>query len=123
MNYPIKRKAFKSNTNPLKAKRSKYGAQKCVIDGIKFDSKKEAFRYAELKVLERSGVIENLRLQVPYILIQKSKYGRAIEYVADFVYIENNKVVIEDAKGFRTPVYKLKRRMFAEKYEIIIKET
>ena len=50
-------------------------------------------------------------------------YGRAIKYVADFVYEENGQTVVEDVKGVKTPVYKLKKRMLAEKYGIVIKET
>jgi len=104
-------------------KRSKYGAIKTEIEGIMFDSKHEAKRYQELRLLEQAGEIENLRLQVPYELIEKSKYGRSIKYVADFVYRRNGLTVVEDAKGVRTPVYRLKKRMMAEKYGIQIKET
>ena len=102
---------------------SKYRAQKCVVDGITFDSKKEAARYHELRLLERAGEIRNLRLQVPYVLLPKSLYGREIKYIADFVYFENNEIIIEDVKGVRTAVYKLKKRMMAEKYGIVIRET
>ena len=102
---------------------SKYRAQKCVIDGITFDSKKEAARYHELRLLERAGEIRNLRLQVPYVLLPKSRYGREIKYIADFVYFENNDIIIEDVKGVRTAVYKLKKRKMAEKYGIVIRET
>lgn len=102
---------------------SKYKAKKTIVDNITFDSKKEANRYCELKLLERARVISNLQLQVPYILIPKSKYGRAIKYVADFVYEENNKIVIEDVKGVKTPVYRLKKRLMAERFGIVIKET
>ena len=77
----------------------------------------------ELKLLERAGVIKDLRRQVPYILINKSSYGRAIKYVADFVYLENGQLVVEDVKGVRTPVYKLKKRLMAEIYGIEVKET
>ena len=101
----------------------KYHNSKTVIDGIRFDSKKEAKRYFELKMLEKSGVIKDLRRQVPYVLINKSRYGRAIKYVADFVYYEDNKLVVEDVKGVRTPVYKLKKRLMAEVYGIEVKET
>lgn len=101
----------------------KYHNSKTVIDGIRFDSKKEAKRYLELKILEKAGVIKELKRQVPYILIDKSCYGRAIKYVADFVYLENGQLVVEDVKGVRTPVYKLKKRLMAEVYGIEIKET
>lgn len=90
-----------------------------------FDSKKEAKRYCELKLLERAGKISDLRTQVPYIVIEKSKYGRAVRYYADFVYFDKdtNQIVVEDTKGFRTDIYKLKKRLLAEKYGIVIKET
>lgn len=102
---------------------NKYKAKKTVVDNITFDSKKEANRYYELKLLERAKVISNLQLQVPYILIPKSKYGSAIKYVADFVYEENNQVIIEDVKGVKTPVYRLKKRLMEEQFGIAIKET
>lgn len=103
---------------------SKYHNQKVVVDGIKFDSKKEAKRYQELRLLRRTGEINNLRLQAPYVLIDKSKYGRAIKYIADFVYYDNGlkKEIVEDTKGYRTDVYKLKKRLMAERYGIEIKE-
>lgn len=103
--------------------KSKYHAKKTVVDGIKFDSKKEAKRYLELKAMEKVGSIKNLQLQVPFILIEKSKYGRSIKYVADFVYNRNGSKVVEDVKGVKTPVYKLKKRLMAEKYGIIVLET
>ena len=102
---------------------SKYHAKKTIVDDITFDSKKEAMRYQELKLLQRAGEIENLQLQVPYVLIEKSKHGRAIKYIADFVYEEKGQTVVEDSKGYRTDVYKLKKRLLAEKYDIEIKES
>lgn len=101
---------------------TKYKARKTVVDGITFDSKKEASHYCDLKLLERAKVIRDLQLQVPFVLIDKSPYGRAIKYVADFVYYENNKMVVVDVKGVKTPVYRLKKRMMAERYGIEIKE-
>ncbi|MBQ0112290.1 MAG: DUF1064 domain-containing protein [Bacteroidales bacterium] len=108
---------------------SKYHAIRTQIDGIKFASKKEAQRYLELKLMQKAGVIKDLRMQVPFILIEKSEYGRQVKYIADFTYYENHQngiwknYVVEDTKGFRTDVYKLKKRMLAEKYGIVIKET
>lgn len=123
INYPNGRKPFPVKTTFKRAKKSKYGAIKTEIDGIVFDSKREAARYQELRLLERAGEISNLRLQVPYILIDKSKYGRSIKYIADFVYNDPSGLIVEDAKGMKTPVYRLKKRMMAEKYGIKIKET
>ena len=102
---------------------TKYRAVKTEIDGIRFDSKREANRYKELKLLEQTGVIRDLRLQVPYTLIEKSKYGREIRYIADFVYRENDAEVVEDVKGILTPVYRLKKRLMAERFGVVIKET
>lgn len=102
---------------------SKYKAVKTIVDGKKFDSKKEAKRYQELKLLEQSNEIKELELQVPFILIDKSEYGRVIKYIADFVYIRDGKQVVEDCKGFRTDVYRLKKRLFEEKYKTEIFES
>ncbi len=101
---------------------SKYHAKKTVVDGITFDSKKEAMHYQELKLLERAGEIHDLKLQVPFVLIDKSPYGRQIKYVADFVYYQDGQMVVVDVKGFKTDVYKLKKRLMAERYGIEIKE-
>ena len=103
---------------------SKYHNKKTIIDGIEFDSKKEANRYLELKLLQKANKISNLRLQVPFVLIEKSNYGRTIKYIADFVYYDNDAKndVIEDTKGYRTDVYKLKKRLLAERYNIDIHE-
>lgn len=102
----------------------KYKNIKTAYNGFKFDSKKELKRYKELYLLERSGAIDGLKTQVPFVLIEKSKYGRAIKYVADFTYYEHGELVVEDVKSepTKTPVYKLKKRLMAEKYGIEIKE-
>jgi len=103
---------------------NKYHATKTIVDNIKFDSKKEAKRYSELKLLQRGGEIFDLELQVPYILIKKSKYGRDIKYIADFVYKDKSgRVVVEDSKGVKTDIYKLKKRLMAEIYNIEIYES
>ena len=100
----------------------KYKAKKTVVDGITFDSKKEARRYQELKLLERAGVIKDLSLQPNFLLQDKFKYKekteRKIEYIADFQYyvIKDKKWVIEDVKGYKTDVYKLKRKLFLKRY-------
>lgn len=99
---------------------SKYHAKKTEVDGIVFDSAKEARHYASLKLLEHAGIISNLRLQ-PRFLLQDSfthdgKKERKIEYVADFMYDQGGRAVVEDVKGLKTQVYKLKRKMFLYKY-------
>lgn len=109
--------------------RSKFNAKKTTVDGIVFDSKREAARYVELKLLERAGAIKDLRLQVRYELIPAfdvdGKHYRPTSYVADFVYVDtkSGEEVVEDCKGFRTEVYKLKAKMFAHKYGVSIIET
>ena len=101
---------------------NKYYNKKTVVDGHTFDSRKEARRYRDLKIMERAGVISNLQLQVPFVLFKHSQYGRVVKYIADFVYEENGKQVVEDVKGVRTPVYKLKKRVMAELLGIVIQE-
>lgn len=100
--------------------KSKYNAKKTELDGIKFDSKFEAEHYASLKLLERAGVIQNLKLQPRFLLQEGFKYQghreRKIEYVADFQYERDGKTIVEDAKGFKTDIYKLKRKLFLYKY-------
>lgn len=110
-------------------KRSKYGSAKTVVDGITFDSRKEARRYAELKILEKVGRIEDLRLQPEYELIPKyRKNGHTIRrttYRADFAYIdtETGQLVVEDVKGFRTETYRLKKKLLEYLYpEITLTE-
>ena len=94
---------------------SKYKNIKTTVDGIKFDSKREAKRYAELKLLEKAGEISALELQRDYQVIEPVVIcgirQRAIIYRADFVYCRNGQVVVEDVKGMRTDAYKLKRRL------------
>lgn len=106
---------------------NKYKNIKVTVDGIRFDSSKEAKRYQDLKLLERAGVISGLRLQVPFELIPKQmKDGkvleRAVTYKADFVYWENGKVVVEDVKGVKTRDYVLKRKLMLYVHGIQIKE-
>lgn len=101
-------------------KKSKYSSAKTDVDGITFDSKKEADFYAELKLRERAGEISHLRLQPRYLLQEAFKYNgkqyREIEYVADFEYIENGVTVVVDVKGFKTAVYMIKRKLFLYRY-------
>lgn len=96
---------------------TKYGNRKVVVDGIQFDSLREARRYRELKLLERAGVIRDLKLQVKFQLIpaQKKPSGgteRACTYTADFVYKDSTgREVVEDAKGMHTQQYVIRRKM------------
>lgn len=106
---------------------SKYHSIKTVVDGIAFDSRREAQRYRELALLQRVGAISGLRLQVPYELIPKHEIAgikvRASKYIADFVYIEDGTEVVEDVKGYRTADYKRKKLQMKQRYGIEIRET
>jgi hypothetical protein len=99
---------------------SKYGAVKTEIDGLVFASKREARRYSELKLAERSGDISNLELQPKFPLIVNGK--KVATYIADFRYTENGNVVVEDVKGVRTAIYRLKKKMVKALYGIEIVE-
>ena len=127
----------------------KYGNRKTSVDGKEFDSKKEARRYQELRLLQWSGQIQNLQTQVKYVLIPtqreagfevyksgankgRRKPGKVIEhecsYVADFVYIQDGETVVEDVKGYRDPAsagyakFVIKRKLMLERYGIRVKE-
>ena len=99
----------------------KYNAKKTTIDGITFDSKAEARRYGELKLLEKAGQIHHLKLQPSFVLLptftdSTGKTQRGIKYVADFSYSENYVQVVEDVKGVETPVFKIKAKLFRHQY-------
>mgnify|MGYP003309414572 CR=1 FL=1 len=98
----------------------KYGNKKVIIDGIKFESELEGKRYVQLKLLQRAGEISNLRLQVPFLLQdsfrKNGKTYRKIEYIADFIYDEKGKTIVEDTKGVKTEVFKMKQKLFEYKY-------
>ena len=115
-------------------------AKKTRVDGILFDSKLESDRYIFLKGLQRSGKIQNLKIQVPFELIEKQKKGshkipsvcygnsktiRAVKYYADFVYMRTKdlKWVVNDSKGRTTDVYKIKMKLFialnGDKYQFL----
>lgn len=84
---------------------------------ITFDSMAEMKRYHELKMLETSGVITDLELQPKFLLIPKTaKGGRAVYYSADFKYIKDGKTIYEDVKGYKTDVYKLKKKLLLWQY-------
>ena len=99
---------------------SKYRNKKTQIGMYVFDSIAESKRYKELALLEKAGQIKGLELQPKFLLQEgfkkNGKTYRKIEYIADFMYIENGKVIIEDVKGMETDIFKLKRKMFEYKY-------
>ena len=104
---------------------SKYKNKKTVVDGITFDSKKEARRYIQLKKMSEAGEISDLQLQVKFDLLPTMKIcgktQRKVGYIADFTYLKDGQLVVEDTKGMRTDVYKLKRRLmkFIHDIEVI----
>ena len=132
-NLRIKAQTIKNipekNKPKISQSRNKYGNTKTEVNGIKYDSKKEAERSIELEQLEKLGKIKNLERQKKYILQPSFKFLgktiREISYVADFVYEENSKVIVEDVKSPITranPVYKLKKKMMMYVHGIEIVE-
>lgn len=107
---------------------SKYHSLQTVSFGRRFDSKKEANRYRELTFLLQAGEITNIECQVPYLLQEKfRKNGKAIReinYIADFVVTyKDGHIEVEDVKGVKTEVYRLKKKLFEKRYpELTIKE-
>ena len=127
----------------LSKKQNKYHNKKIIVNGEKFDSKKEYVRFRQLELLEKSGHITDLKRQVKFVLIptlreeptevykkgpQKGqpKQGKVLEketaYIADFVYQKDGKTVVEDAKGMRTKDYILKRKLMLWVHKIRIEE-
>lgn len=122
---------------------NKYRNTKTIVDGIEFDSRKEAARYKELKLLEAAGEISNLEMQVKFVLIPTQrepdfvgvrggiKKGKVIEkecsYLADFVYIRDGEVIVEDVKGYKNGsaynIFKIKRKLMLYLYGIKVVET
>lgn len=99
------------------SKRSKYGAKKTKIDGITFDSQKEAEFYSDLKFRTMAGEIAGFCLQPIFILAPELKYK------ADFIVFNNDgSFEIIDVKGFKTKEYKVKKKVFEDKYRLKIKE-
>lgn len=134
---------LKKQTAIKKVKTMKYKNKKAAVDGVFFDSKKEARRYAELKLMLRAGVIKDLELQKPFELIpaQYESYPRtgkngkplkdgkrciekSVVYKADFAYIdtETGELVVEDTKGVKTKDYIIKRKLMLYIHGIKIKE-
>ena len=110
---------------------SKYGNRKTVIDGIEFDSKHEAARWCELKYMERAKLIYDLQRQVPFVLIPTQRdevSGKVLEreckYIADFTYrdIKTGRLTVEDAKGCKTELYRLKKKLMLYRHGLRIKE-
>lgn len=114
-------------------KQSKYHARKTTVNGMVFDSRKEGRRYQELLLLQKAGKISDLKCQVSFPLLPSQRYKdpvtgkwrteRACKYVADYTYIEDGKLIVEDVKGMKTKEYILKRKMLLYFTGIRIRET
>jgi hypothetical protein len=107
---------------------NKYGAKKTVIDGITFDSKKEARRYTELKLLERAGEIRGLKLKPVFPIVVNGRpvmmrNGHVAKYTADFQYFEGIKSVVEEVKGYVVRDYPLRRALVEHIYHVKIRES
>lgn len=104
---------------------NKFGAKKIKdpATGYIFDSKAEFYRWCELRILEKAGKISGLSRQVSFELIPKQEGERAVHYVADFTYYEDGKFVVEDTKGYKTDVYRLKKKLLLWRWGHKIKET
>lgn len=121
--------------------KNKYGARTRIINGEAFDSIKEAKRYQELLLLEKAGHIRNLERQPAFGLIPAqyeffARYGKSgkrlkdgkkciensVKYIADFSYIKDDELIVEDTKGFRTKDYIIKRKLMLWIYGIKIRE-
>jgi hypothetical protein len=102
-------------------RRTKYNNTRVVVDGYKFDSKREATRYGVLKMLAMAGEITELEVHPEYDLTTNGV--SVCKYEADFSYLRNEKRVVEDVKGVRTPVYKIKKKLMRAIYNIDILET
>lgn len=100
--------------------RSKYHNRKTEIDGFVFDSKKEATRYSELKFMETAGEIKDLTLQPKFPCFVEGKL--ICTYIADFQYYDVEGRHVEDAKGFKTDVYRLKKKLVEALYNVTIEE-
>ena len=113
----------------MRFKRHKYGAVK--TNG--YDSLKESRRATVLKLLEKQGIISDLKEQVAFVLCPKQDgkdyngkticLRREMKYIADFVYVQDSKTIVEDAKGFKTAEYKRKKRLMKRLFNIDILET
>lgn len=124
----ISEEQYQTMLNNKKSKQSKYKNKKVVRDGIRFDSAKEGNYYLKLQLMQESGLIRDLELQKKFVLQKgfklNGKTRREISYISDFYYfdIKQDKWVVVDIKGFKTDVYKLKKKLFEYKYGIEIEE-
>jgi hypothetical protein len=108
---------------------SKYGNKKVEWQGMKFDSKRELARYQDLLLLEKAGQIQDLKRQVVFVLAKSVKFidslraRPALRYVSDFTYTKDGEFIIEDAKGFRSEKYLIKKHLMLALLGLHITET
>ena len=105
---------------------NKYKSKKIKYDGFTFDSKKEFSRYQELKILLKSGKINDLKIHPKFLLIEKNYIFRKCEYNADFSYIKGGEYIVEDVKGMKNGaaynLFKIKQKLMYDKYKIKVIE-
>ena len=112
--------------------KNKYGAKKVVVDGEVFDSQKEFHRWCDLRLLERAGKRSELERQVKFVLIPAYRESgklieREVSYIADFMYLQDGKIIVEDTKGYKRgaayQLFTIKRKLMLWKHGIKVKET
>lgn len=106
----------------------KYRNRRTVIGDQRYRSQREAARHQELLLLQRAGHVCDIRREVAFVLAPRVRFtGQRqtppLRYVADFTYTENGRQVVEDAKGVRTQVYKIKRHLMLAVHGIEVRET
>ena len=97
--------------------KNKYNARKAVYDGIKFDSEFELKCWIYLEELVKEGRINNLQRQVKFEIIPANSVYRAVNYVSDFTFYVDNEYIVADAKGLVLPEFRLKQKIFFDKYK------
>ena len=130
MNSRICQRSYMCKTCTIESKcdglMGKYKNKKVVYKDMKFDSKKEYLRYLVLEDMQRKGEISGLQVQVPFVLVPPFQLNgikyKGIRYIADYVYKKDGKTIVEDVKGMKTDVYKIKRKLMAYMHKIEIKE-
>jgi len=120
-------------TSPVApAKRAKYASEKVEQGGVRFDSKKEARRWAELERMQAGGQISELRRQVAFVLAPavllagEARTKPAMKYLADFTYVQGGQLVVEDVKSAPTrklAIFRAKKHLMATVHNIHIRET
>lgn len=114
-----RRRGPQFGTRQKDKRRSKFNARKVALDGITFDSAKEAHRYQQLQLEVRHGTVSDLKLQVDFPIHSTRPTGERVavaKYVADFTYTRHyadgdEEFIVEDAKGVQTPEFRLKKKL------------